>query len=68
MAATLKYYIAYTNGLNVLRAEGGSTTEIGSYFEGKTLEHLTGCRENPNVVFAAVAFDGGYRTEDGGRR
>ena len=67
MAETLKYYIAYTNGLKVLRAEGGSMTEIGSFFAGKTLEHLAGCCENPNVVFAAVAFDGGYRTKDGGK-
>ena len=50
MADTLKYYIAYTYGLNVLRDTGGTTTEMGSFFEGKILEHITGCRENLNVV------------------
>ena len=67
MAQSLKYYIAFTNGLTVLQGTGGSLSEEGSFFDGKTLEHITGCRENPNVAFAAVAFDGGYRTEDGGR-
>ncbi|MDC0033893.1 hypothetical protein OAJ57_04965 [Alphaproteobacteria bacterium] len=67
MTETLKYYIAFTNGLKVMRADGDSTTEVGSFFDGKTLEHITGCRTNPNVVFAAVAFDGGYRTSDGGK-
>jgi len=67
MAEKLKYYIAYTNGLDVLRDAGGTMSEEGTFFEGKTLEHLTGCRESPEVVFAAVAFDGGYRTDDGGR-
>ena len=50
MAGTLKYYIAYTNGLKILRAEGGTTTETGSFFEGKTLEHISGCRENPKIL------------------
>lgn len=67
MAEALRYYIAFTNGLTVLRADGDTTTELGSHFDGRTLEHITGCRENPDVVFAAVAFDGGYRTDDGGR-
>ncbi len=67
MTETLKFYIAFTNGLKVLTGQGGSFTEIGEFFQGKTLEHLMGCRHNPEVVFAAVAFDGGYRTGDGGR-
>ena len=54
MTETLTYYIAFTNGLKVLRTDGGSTTETGSFFDGKTLEHITGCREHPNVTFAAV--------------
>jgi hypothetical protein len=67
MSETLKYYIAFTNGLKVMRAGKNATTEIGEFFSGKTLEHLTGCRQNPDIVFAAVAFDGGYRTGDGGQ-
>ena len=67
MTETLKYYIAFNNGLKVMRAQGASMTEIGDFFHGRTLEHLIGCRHNPEVVFAAVAFDGGYRTDDGGQ-
>ena len=67
MSEALKYYVAFNNGLKVMRARGTSMTEIGEFFPGKTLEHLMGCRHKPQVVFAAVAFDGGYRTEDGGK-
>lgn len=62
----LRYYLAFNNGLKVLRAAAAKTTEVGEFFPGKTLEHLMGSRERPEIVFAAVAFDGGYRTDDGG--
>ena len=67
MNEQLRYYIALNGGLKVIQGRSGSMTTVGEFFEGQTLEHLTGCRERPEVVFAAVAFDGGYRTEDGGR-
>ena len=66
MGDALTYYLAFNNGLKVLHARGTSTAEVGEFFQGKTLEHLAGCREKPEVVVAAVAFDGGYRTEDAG--
>lgn len=66
MADGLRYYLAFNNGLKVQSARNGQTTDIGEFFQGKTLEHLMGCRETPEVVFAAVAFDGGYRSGDGG--
>ena len=67
MDDALTYYLAFNNGLKVLRARGTSTTEAGEFFQGRTLEHIMGCHGRPEVVFAAVAFDGGYRTEDAGR-
>jgi hypothetical protein len=67
MAEQLRYYIAHNGGLQVMENRSGSMTTIGEFFEGKTLEHLIGCRKKPEIVFAAVAFDGGYRTADGGR-
>ncbi len=67
MAEKLKYYLASTNGLRVLNGSNGKFVETGSFFDGRTLEHLTGAREDPDLVFAAVAFDGGYRTDNGGR-
>lgn len=67
MSDRLRYYIAHNGGLRVLEARGESMSTLGEFFEGKTLEYLTGSRTRPEVVFAAVAFDGGYRTDDGGR-
>jgi BNR-Asp box repeat len=67
MADKLRYYIAHNGGLKVMDDRSGSMNLIGEFFQGKTLEHLTGSRTRPEVVFAAVAFDGGYRTEDGGK-
>jgi photosystem II stability/assembly factor-like uncharacterized protein len=67
MAEALRYYMGLNGGLKVMRGRAGSIDAVGDSFEGKTLEHLTGCAGRPEVVFAAVAFDGGYRTRDGGK-
>ena len=67
MVDSLRYYIAHNGGLNVVENRSGSMSTVGEFFQGKTLEHLIGCTKNPEVVFAAVAFDGGYRTEDAGK-
>ncbi len=64
---SLRYYIAHNGGLKIMENRAGSMATIGEFFEGKTLEHLIGCRKKPEIVFAAVAFDGGYRTLDGGK-
>jgi photosystem II stability/assembly factor-like uncharacterized protein len=66
MSEELRYYIAFNGGLRVVQSRSGSMNTLGEFFPGRTLEHLTGCRKRPEVVFAAVAFDGGYRTQDGG--
>ena len=60
---SLRYYIAHNGGLKVMKGQPGGLATMGEFFPGKTLEHLIGCRSKPEVVFAAVAFDGGYRTE-----
>ena len=67
MTEPLLYYLAFNGGLRVVKSRSGSMMTRGEFFSGRTLEDLTGCRRRPEVVFAAVAFDGGYRTEDGGR-
>jgi hypothetical protein len=64
---SLRYYIAHNGGLKVMENRSGSMSTVGEFFEGKTLEHLIGCRRKPEIVFAAVAFDGGYRTLNGGK-
>lgn len=65
--SSLRYYIAFNGGLQVMEGRSGSMNTLGEFFAGRTLEDLIGCRRRPEVVFAAVAFDGGYRTRDGGR-
>jgi hypothetical protein len=67
MAESLRYYIAHNGGLKIFQRKGSSISPVGEFFEGKTLEHLIGCKNKPEIVFAAVAFDGGYRTEDAGK-
>ena len=67
MAESLRYYIAHNGGLKVMQPRGESMDTVGEFFQGKTLEYLTGSHKQPEVVFAAVAFDGGYRTDNGGR-
>jgi len=62
----LRYYVAHNAGLTTLRREGATFRPVGEFFAGRTLEHLTGPSSTPNVVYAAVAFDGGYRTRDAG--
>lgn len=67
MDEQLSYYIAFNGGLKVMRGRSGSMNTVGEFFEGRTADLLTGCRQRPEVVFAAVALDGGYRSQDGGR-
>jgi hypothetical protein len=64
---SLRYYIAHNGGLKVMQPQGESMQTVAEHFAGKTLEHIIGCKKNPAIVFAAVAFDGGYRTEDAGK-
>ena len=66
MSEVLRYFIACNSGLTVLRSKGRGFEELGRSFSGLTLEYITGCRETPEILFAAVAFDGGYRSQDGG--
>jgi photosystem II stability/assembly factor-like uncharacterized protein len=66
MAESLRYYIAHNGGLKIMENRSGTMQTIAEHFPGVTLEHLIGCKKKPEIVFAAVAFDGGYRSEDAG--
>jgi hypothetical protein len=63
----LRYYIGYSGGLMVVDAGGNSQNAAGTFFNGTTPDHLTGRTDKPEVVFAAIVKDGGYRTLDGGK-
>jgi hypothetical protein len=62
-----RFYMALNGGLKVAQHRAGATNTVGEFFEGRTIDHLTGRRLRPEVVFAAIALYGGYRTQDGGR-
>lgn len=66
MTEQLRFFIARNSGLQVGTIASGRFEPSGEFFHGRTVEHLQGRRDRPEIVFAAVAFDGGYRTEDGG--
>ena len=67
MAESLRYYIAHNGGLKVMEGRFGSINSVAEHFPGVTLEHLIGCKKKPEIIFAAVAFDGGYRSDDAGK-
>jgi len=63
----LRYFLGHNRGLEVLEANGASPRPVGTFFESGTLEDLTGSRTKPEIVFAAVMHDGGYRSRDAGK-
>lgn len=67
MDDTLRFYVGFNGGLTVYSSRNGALTPGGEFFQGRTLEHLTGSRSQPERLFAAVAFEGGYRTDDAGK-
>jgi photosystem II stability/assembly factor-like uncharacterized protein len=67
MADALRFYVALNGGLKVMRHRSGSTDTVGEFFDGLTVDALIGPRQHPEVVLAAIALHGGYRTRDGGR-
>jgi hypothetical protein len=62
----LRYYIANNSGLSVMRGNGGALRSVGTFFDGRTVDHVIGGRKKPEIVFAAVVDDGGYRSRDAG--
>jgi hypothetical protein len=47
MAESLRYYVAHNGGLKVMENRGGALGTVGEFFQGKTLEHLIGCKNKP---------------------
>ncbi|MGH7846712.1 MAG: hypothetical protein ACREQW_16315 [Candidatus Binatia bacterium] len=68
MEDPLRFYVALNGGLKVMHHRSGSTTTSGEFFDGLTVDALIGPRQRPEVVFAAIALHGGYRSRDGGKK
>lgn len=66
MAAGIRLYAGTQHGLAVWRERGGKWEAVGHEFPDAVIDTLAGCVERPERVYAAVAWDGVYRTVDGG--
>jgi photosystem II stability/assembly factor-like uncharacterized protein len=50
----------------VVKENGNGWEVVNHVFQDKVLESVSGLRKDPKRVYAGVAYDGLYRTEDGG--
>src|SRR5437867_258449 len=66
MAESTRLYAGTQEGMVVVRANGNSAEVVNHEFKGKVVESVAGSRSEPNRVYAGVAYDGLYRTDDGG--
>jgi photosystem II stability/assembly factor-like uncharacterized protein len=66
MAESTRLYAGTQEGMVVVKANGNSWEVVNHVFKDKVLESVSGCRRDPKRVYAGVAYDGLYRTDDGG--
>ena len=66
MGQRLRLYLGTHVGLQVVDYESGRTTAVAKHFEGQSVAAVCTLPSDPNVVFAGVAYDGGYRSDDAG--
>ncbi len=66
MAENVRLYAGTQHGLVVWRQRSGGWEQVGHEFKDGCFDTITGCRQRPERVYAAVAWDGLYRTDDGG--
>jgi photosystem II stability/assembly factor-like uncharacterized protein len=66
MANGLRLYAGTQHGLVIWRTRNGGWEQIGHEFQNGCFDTITGSRERPGRVYASVAWDGIYRTDDGG--
>ncbi len=67
MADGARLYAGTQHGLFVWRSRNGGWDEVGRAFPDAVIDSIAGGRQRPEPVYAGVAHDGLYRTEDGGR-
>ena len=66
MAEHLRLYLGTHVGLLVVDCEAGRASIVGRSFEGKSITKLCTPSDDPDVLLAGVAYDGAYRSSDGG--
>jgi photosystem II stability/assembly factor-like uncharacterized protein len=68
MTEGVSLYAGTQEGLFVLRPQGGSGWEIANHiFPNAVIDAISGCKDTPERVYAGVAYDGVYRTDDAGK-
>ncbi len=67
MAEGVRLYAGTQHGLFVWRSQNGGWDEVFRGFERNVFDSIAGSRQHPERVFTTVAFDGVYRTTDGGK-
>src|SRR6476620_10824249 len=66
MADKTRLYAGTQEGLFVYRQNGNGWEEVNRICPNNVLESISGCRNHPERVYAGVAYDGLYRTDDAG--
>jgi hypothetical protein len=66
MAEGVRLYAGTHEGLFVYRSQNGGWTEVSRSLTESITDSMAGCQRRPERVFAGVAHDGVYRTDDAG--
>lgn len=66
MSENLRLYAGTQHGLLIWQARSGRWEQVAHQFPDACFDTIAGCRQRPERVYAAVAWDGLYRTEDAG--
>ena len=67
MSEAIRLYAGCQGGVVVYRSQNGDWQQISRSFPSGILDSLAGCANRPERVFAGIAHDGVYRTDDGGK-
>jgi photosystem II stability/assembly factor-like uncharacterized protein len=67
MSDAIRLYAGCQGGVVVYRSASGDWQRISHSFPEGILDALSGCAKRPERVFAGVAHDGVYRTDDAGK-
>ena len=68
MSEAIRLYAGCQGGVVVYRSQSGDWQQISHNFPEGILDSLAGCSNRPERVFAGIAHDGVYRTDDGGKK
>lgn len=68
MSEGICLYAGTQDGLVIVQPKNGGWETTGHVFPDSVVDSISGCRRTPERVYAGVAAEGLYRTDDAGRR